>query len=123
MQSRRQPLGVNAGGLALLSALPYAEVKDTINAIEHRLSVYGDLDSEQMLDHWRRIHRAGYAVIGNFAAPGVTAEGLPVLNENGMPIEAISIAAIGVRMVETRVAEILPLLRHAGLELTDLLRQ
>lgn len=119
----RQPLGVNAGGLALLSVLSYAEVKEIINTIEHRLSVYGDLDSGQLLDHWRRASLAGYALIGNFAAPGVTAVGLPVLNENGMPIAAISIAAIGSRMVERRITEILPLLRHAARELAGLLRQ
>ncbi len=119
----RQPLGVNAGGLALLSTLPYAEVTEIINAVEHRLSAYGDLDAGQLLDHWRRASLAGYALIGNFAAPGVTAVGLPVLNENGTPIAAISVAAISTRMVESRVADILPLLQHAARELTGLLRQ
>jgi DNA-binding IclR family transcriptional regulator len=119
----RQPLGVNAGGLALLSALPLAEVTAIVSAIEPRLSVYGELDAAQVLDHWERANRLGYALIGNFAVPGVIAVGLPVLSESGMPIAAISIAAIGARMVEARITEILPLLQHAAQELKGLLRQ
>lgn len=119
----RQPLGVNAGGLALLSALPTSDVEEIIRAAEDRLSVYGNLDRAQMLDHLQRAKASGFALIGNFAAPGVTAVGIPVLNHNGMPIAAISIAAINTRMTESRVAEILPVLRAAARSLERLLRQ
>lgn len=119
----RQPLGVNAGGLALLSTLPLAEVKEIVAAIEPRLSVYGELDAAQVIEHWKRANRLGYALIGNFAVPGVMAVGLPVLNANGMPIAAISIAAIGARMAEPRITEILPLLQRAAQDLKGLLRQ
>lgn len=119
----RQPLGVNAGGLALLSVLSRAEVLNVIAANEHRLSVYGDLDPTQMLDHWERATRLGYALIGNFAAPGVSAVGVPVFNSSGTAVAAISIAAISTRMTETRVLEVLPLLKAGADELKRLLRQ
>ncbi|HTN66928.1 MAG TPA: IclR family transcriptional regulator [Burkholderiaceae bacterium] len=119
----RQPLGVNAGGLALLSALPRREVEEIMEAVAPRLSIYGNLDAEQMFEHWTRARQAGYALIGNRAVPGVTAIGLPVMSENGLPIAAITIAAISSRMTEARVAEILPLLKNAAQEMARLLRQ
>jgi DNA-binding IclR family transcriptional regulator len=119
----RQPLGVNAGGLALLSALPRNEVEEILDTIAPRLSVYGNLDTEQLFDLWMRARQAGYALIGNRAVPGVTAMGLPVMSETGLPIAAITIAAIHSRMAETRTIEIFPLLKNAAQEMARLLRQ
>lgn len=119
----RQPLGVNAGGLALLSALPLIEVKQIINDIEPRLSIYGELDAEQILAHWSRAREAGYALIGNRAVPGVTAIGLPVMSAAGLPIAAVTVAATSARMVAARTKEILPLLKNAAREVAELLHQ
>jgi DNA-binding IclR family transcriptional regulator len=119
----RQPLGVNAGGLALLSALPQQEVEEIIEAVAPRVGVYGNLDAEEMHELWARARKAGYAMIGNRAVPGVTAVGLPVMSETGLPIAAITAAAIHSRMTEARVAEILPLLRNATQEVARLLHQ
>lgn len=117
----RQPLGVNAGGLALLSALPFAEVRQVIEAIEPRLSIYGDLDGVQIMEHWTRATEVGYALIGNRAVPGVTAIGLPIMSAAGLPIAAVTVAATSSRMVAARVNEILPLLKKAAREVANLL--
>ena len=109
----RQPLGVNAGGLALLSALSLKEVTEIAGVVSPRLSSYGDLDAEQVIEYWQRAQQTGYALIGNRAVPGVTAVGLPVISETGFPIAALSVAAISSRMTPERVAEILPSLRAA----------
>jgi DNA-binding IclR family transcriptional regulator len=119
----RQPLGVNAGGLALLSALPLAEVTQIIDAIAPRLSIYGELDAEQMLEHWDRAREVGYALIGNRAVPGVTAMGLPVMSAAGLPIAAVTVAATSARMTAARISEILPLLKNAAREVAELLHQ
>jgi DNA-binding IclR family transcriptional regulator len=119
----RQPLGVNAGGLALLSALSKGEVEEILAAVAPRLSVYGNLDTEQMLELWKRARDAGYALIGNRAVPGVTAMGLPVMSKSDLPIAAITVAAIHSRMTEGRIDEILPLLRNAAQETARLLHQ
>ncbi len=118
----RQPLGVNAGGLALLSALPRHEVREILDAVAPRLSVYGDLAATHIHEHWVKAQQAGYAFIGNRAVPGVTAVGLPVMTDSGFPIAAIAVAAISSRMVEARAIEILPLLREAAQEIAQLLR-
>src|SRR5690606_11592553 len=104
----RQPLGVNAGGLALLSALSLKEAKEIIHVVSPRLSTYGELTADQIIEHWARAQETGYALIGNRAVPGVTAVGLPVIGETGLPIAALTVAAISSRMTAERIAEILP---------------
>jgi DNA-binding IclR family transcriptional regulator len=119
----RQPLGVNAGGLALLTALPEKEATQIIEALEPRLSAYGDLEVDQLHRYLKRARGLGYALIGEHAVPGITAVGLPVVNAVGLPIAAITLASIHARMSSARVSIIVPLLRNAAVELTELLRQ
>jgi DNA-binding IclR family transcriptional regulator len=119
----RQPLGVSAGGLALLSALPQQEIDGIIEAIASRLGVYGDLDAEKLRQLCARAKKMGYALTGNHAAPGVHAVGLPIISKTSTPIAAITVAAIPSRMTEQRVAGILPMLKQAAQEVTRLLHQ
>jgi len=108
----RQPLGVNAGGLALLSALSAGETMEILRAVAPRLAAYANLTSERIMEHYKRAQSQGYAFISNYAVPGVAAVGLPVIDKNRAPIAAITVAAISSRMSSERVAEILPLLRQ-----------
>jgi DNA-binding IclR family transcriptional regulator len=119
----RQPLGVNAGGLALLSCLSDAEVTRTLEAIAPRLGVYGELGAEELRVHCARAQERGFALIANKAAPGVSALGLPIGSSTGTAIAAITVAATVERMNDRRVKEILPLLRDAAFHITQLLRR
>ncbi len=119
----RQPLGVSAGGLALLSALPDEEIETVIKAVEPRLGAYGELDAEKLLELCALAKVMGYASTGNHAVPGVRAVGLPILNVAKSPIAAITVAATQSRMNDRRVAEILPMLKAAAREVTRLLHQ
>ncbi|MDB5945643.1 MAG: IclR family transcriptional regulator [Ramlibacter sp.] len=119
----RQPLGVSAGGLALLAALPDAEIAAVIKAVAPRLGAYGDLDADEVLELCALAKLSDYAVTGNRAVPGVRAIGLPIFNAAGSPIAALTVAATHARMTDQRIAAILPRLRHAVRELTRLLHQ
>jgi DNA-binding IclR family transcriptional regulator len=119
----RQPLGVSAGGLALLAALPEPEMDTVIKAVAPRLGAYGDLDAENVLELCREARASGYAVTGNHAVPGVRAIGLPIFNAAKSPVAAITVAATHGRMSDQRIATILPHLKHAARELTRLLHQ
>jgi DNA-binding IclR family transcriptional regulator len=119
----RQPLGVNAGGLALLAALSEQEVIKIIEAIEPRLDAYSNLEVEQLHSYWKRARTLGYALIGEHAVPGITAVGLPVINAAGLPIAAITVASIHARMSSARLPTIIPVLKKAANKLTELLRQ
>jgi DNA-binding IclR family transcriptional regulator len=111
----RQPLGVSAGGLALLSSLSAPEVDTIVYAIDPRLSVYGDLDAEEVHRLCAQTQRTGYAWISNRAVPGVSAVGLAVKSHNGTPVAAVAVSATLARMTELRVREILPWLQQAAL--------
>jgi DNA-binding IclR family transcriptional regulator len=119
----RQPLGVSAGGLALLSALPEAEIEAVIRAVEPRLSAYGDLDADKLFELCMTAKFVGYALTGNHAVPGVRAVGLPIYNLAKSPVAAITVAATQTRMNEARIATILPMLKRAAKEVTRLLHQ
>lgn len=119
----RQPLGVSAGGLALLSCLSDIEVTRVLDAVGPRLSIYGGLDAEELRKHCVRAQATGFAWIANRAVPGVSAVGLPIRSSTGTAIAAITVAATQTRMTEKRVAEILPLLATAAQDIARLLRQ
>lgn len=119
----RQPLGVSAGGLALLSALPESETLAVIKAISPRLGAYGDLDADTLIDLSQQARSSGYAVTSNHAVPGVRALGLPIFNASNSPISAITVAATQGRMNDQRIQTILPMLREAAAEITRLLQQ
>jgi len=108
----RQPMGVNAGGLAMLIALPPIEVEAILDAVESRLSVYGNCDRADIARLVQRGHAQGYASIGEMAVPGVTAIGLPVSVKSGVPVAALTIAAPTSRMTKARQAELVPLLQE-----------
>jgi DNA-binding IclR family transcriptional regulator len=107
----RQPLGVNAGGLAMLLALAPGEVERIVAAVRPRIGAYGELDERDLLDAVAAGRGQGYAAIGEKAVPGVTAIGLAVRNPLGAPVAALAIAAISSRMTPARRAELYPLLR------------
>lgn len=119
----RQPLGVSAGGLALLSALSEPEMETVIAAVEPRLGAYGDLGVEKLRELCALTRGNGYALTGNHAVPGVRALGLPIFDLSGSPIAAITVAATQARMNERRLMTILPMLETAARELTRLLHQ
>ncbi len=119
----RQPLGVSAGGLALLSALPEMDMEIVISAVEHRLGAYGDLDVDKLRELCAQAKVNGYAFTGNHAVPGVRAVGLPIFDMSGSPIAAITVAATQARMNERRLLTILPMLETAAREVTRLLHQ
>lgn len=119
----RQPLGVNAGGLALLSCLSEPEVARICDAVSARLSVYGNLDVPELRQHVNRAREKGYAWIANRAVPGVSAVGLPIRSLTGTTIAAVTVATTQARMTEKHVNDILPMLEDGADEIGRLLRQ
>ena len=107
----------------MLSCLPESEVARIIDAIGVRLSVYGDLDVTDLLAHVERARQNGFAWITKRAVPGVSAVGLPIRSQTGAAVAAVTVATTQARMTERHVAEILPMLNDAALEIAHLLRQ
>lgn len=107
----RRPLGVGAGGLAILSALAPARAEEILQVNAVRYPAYGGIDVAWLRAAIQQTQRDGYATISEKATPGMTAIGVPILGPAGEPIGAISIAAISQRMAVKRRGELARLLR------------
>lgn len=114
----RQPLGVGAAGLALLAALPDAQVQAIIDMNAPQLDAYGGMTPERMHLLVRATRERGWSVIGNHATRGVLAAGVAVRGADGEPVAAISVASTLDRMPRERQQLVARTIRDA---LRDLL--
>lgn len=106
----RLPLGVGAGGLAMLAALPEEEARSIMAYNAPRLAGLASVPAD---DLWRLVEEArgrGYAVNVN-RAPGVVAIGVAVRNLDGGLAGSLSVAAIESRLPPERVEQVARLLR------------
>jgi DNA-binding IclR family transcriptional regulator len=111
----RRPLGVGAGGLALLAALPDDERAQVMRAVAADLETDWHTSPTELGELVERIHRDGYTLIHNRVFQGVSALGRPILDAGGRPVAAVSIATINQRMRPSRVRELDEYLRRAVL--------
>ncbi|PUA20753.1 IclR family transcriptional regulator [Glaciimonas sp. PCH181] len=101
----RQPLGVGAGGLALLATLPRAEQEECLHANAHRLTGYGSLNVSTLRAIISATQNRGYAVIGHYSVPGVIGVGVTLRNSAGKVLGAITTASIDSRMTKEKQGE------------------
>lgn len=114
----RRPLGVGAGSLALLMALPEPDIEQIIAANAERLGSFGRTTVERLRKAIAVSRDAGYAVNEEDVLPGVSAIGLIIRPRYGVPYAAVSIAAIESRLSGERREEMARLLQKEvrGLE-------
>jgi DNA-binding IclR family transcriptional regulator len=108
---QRLPLGVGAGGLALLAAMPDETVTAVLEVNRARLARdypgFAGIELPRLIE---RARRDGFATNQGMIVPGSWAVGVALRNSRGEPIAALSVAAIEPRMNEHRRAEIAALL-------------
>jgi DNA-binding IclR family transcriptional regulator len=109
----RQPLGVGAAGLALLSALPDAQVQQIVAANAPQLGAYGGMTAERLHLLVRATRERGWSVIGNHATRNVLAVGMAVRDARGEPVAAISLASTLARMPRERQQLVARTMREA----------
>lgn len=117
----RQPLGVGAAGLALLSFLSEAERRAALAHNAAHFPAYNGLNAELLTELVRRTRENGHAWTENHAIVGVSGIGMPVLDRMGRPIVAVSVTAIAGRMTAQRQLAALQILRRELPALRDLL--
>lgn len=94
----RQPMGVGAAGLALLSNLHQNDIDDVLKLNEPRLPAFGGMTRDQMERLIRSTRERGWSAVGNAAVPGILGVGIPVPRQAGHPIYAISVSSVMERM-------------------------
>ena len=100
----RRPMGIGAGGLAILCALPPAEADEIIEANAARYRTFAAFDLGFLREAVAQGRENGYAFLDSVATPGTAAVGLAF--PPGNPVAAVSVAAISSRMEPARRAEV-----------------
>lgn len=97
----RMPLGIGAGGLAILATLERGEQASIIQANARRVEGYGTMTGSTLKAIVAATQRRGYAVIGHYSVPGVIGVGVALRNAQSIAIGAITTASVESRMSRT----------------------
>lgn len=105
----RRPLGVGAGALALLVWLPDAEIEAVIEVIVPRLAKSPRITPKFLRERIAMARKAGHTVLIDAAFPGMGGVGVPVRDDAGEVVAALSIGAASdrIRRREGELAEML----------------
>ncbi|WP_299451453.1 IclR family transcriptional regulator [uncultured Pigmentiphaga sp.] len=116
-----RPLGIGAGSMAILSALPPESAALLLEHNQARYTRYTPnlSDLRQLMEESRK---RGYVVMDVIDVEGVRAVGMAVMVRD-RPIAALSIAAISMRMTESRVTQLAALLRREATALGKMLER
>lgn len=117
----RRPLGIGAGSLAMLSALPEDEIERVMQENASRYLAYGKTP-EALIRAVRTAQKARHVSTPVYGLMGVTAVALPVRDAAGRPVAALSVAAIAKRMSKSRQQELVRVLRSEAAHLERMLR-
>lgn len=112
----RRPLGVGAGGLALLAFLDPSETMELLRQVGPAAASYG-LDAATLAEMVETSRALGFALNEDRLIPGMTGLGLPLRGADGRPVAAVSVAAISSRMAEPRRASLVKWLAEATTEI------
>lgn len=111
----RRPLGIAATGVALLAALPPEESGNVLDAIKARLGSFPNAGVRQIREAMERARAAGYALSDGLMLKEVRGVAVVIRDGADRPIAAIGTAAINDRMRNSRIPEIVRILRmHAS---------
>ncbi|HEX2555654.1 MAG TPA: IclR family transcriptional regulator [Microvirga sp.] len=109
--SDRHPLGVGAGGLALLAAMTDSEVEAALDANNRLLAErYPVLTRPLLVDLVAETRERGYAMNRGLLFPGSWGMGVAVRDADGRPGACLSLACIESRMQGDREPELARLL-------------
>lgn len=110
----RRPLGVGAGGLAILAALDETERQDIVTQLNGYPAALAKLSIAELQQSIAAARLAGHSLICGRVTPGVTAVGVAFRDTMRRPIGAISVAAISARMDARRIRAVTAKLRSAA---------
>lgn len=106
----RRPLGVGAGGLAILAAMDPHHAEEIMAANAPRYPAYGRIDLAYLAQALVETRERGWSLVANKATAGMTAVGAVILGPSNEPVAALSISAISSRMSKDRTPKLARLL-------------
>jgi len=109
----RQPLGVGAAGLALLSALSDRDRDAAIEMNDYALPLYRGMTPDRLRQLAQATRERGWSVVGDHVTRNVLAVGLPVVEHTGDVVAGISVATSHERLPKERQRQIVQWMRRA----------
>ena len=110
----RRPLGMGAGNVAILASLPDDELEHVVKANLRELKTYAAkgavLDEAWLRNAVSLARRRGHSLVQDTFIPGMAAVGMPII-ARGVPVGALSVAAITDRLQEERRAKVVAALQ------------
>ena len=113
----RRPLGVGAGSLALLAALPDAEIAAILTRNAEWLKDFSGFTRDAVMRLVARTRADGYAFNDGLIVPAMNAIAVPVRDGDGRPLFALSLAAIRDRMTPDRRRDLVTILKNEAADL------
>jgi DNA-binding IclR family transcriptional regulator len=110
MEGDRWPLGVGTNNLAILAALPDAEIAEIIAHNRPRLDGVAECSPERTLREVAATRSRGYAMRARRDYPPMRGVGVPILDRDRRPIASLAVVAVEARMSadrQDRIAELL----------------
>lgn len=101
----RRPLGVGAGSLALLAWLPKDEREAAFEALQRVWHNQHHISASLLHTCVERAHERGYAVLLDVVVPRMGGIAVPIFDQNGRAVAALSIPALSER-IEAREKEL-----------------
>jgi DNA-binding IclR family transcriptional regulator len=108
----RRPLGVGAGGIAILGTLAPAEARRIVASLAPRFAEYRLTSAEQVNRAADQSRRNGYAISDGHVVKGVRGVAVSVRDRSGAPVAAVGIAAIAERMRANRTPQLIEMLQR-----------
>lgn len=115
----RRPLGVGAGGLAILAAMAPQQAQEIMLANAARYPAYGGIDAAYLTEALGQARERGWSSVANKATQGMAAVGAAIRGRSGEPVAALSISAITARMTEERQRSLARLLLRQCAEISE----
>lgn len=114
----RHPLGLGAGGVAILAAMPSEEAETVIKINAPEIARrYPQMTEDAIRRLLNETREQGYSVIPGILAPGFWGIGVPVLRPDGQPVAAIVLITSAVRLSAARQAVIAARLQRVSRDL------
>ena len=118
----RRPLGLGAGGLAILAAMNADDIEEVLKVVMPSIETEWRFPQAELRASMAQAQQQGYAVIKNRITPGVTAFGKAFKDSLGQVFGAVTIAGLNSRMTPSRMAVLVNGLERATSTIEKALR-
>jgi len=117
----RRPLGIGAGGMAILASLKDEEIDAAMRANAPHIARFPGISEAGMREAVAATRARGHCMMDVPIVSGVRAIGYPICLPQGQAVAAFSIAAIAPRIAAPRTGFVLEVLSRAARELAGTL--